>query len=112
MRIYRLVFSCLINTSVRVEDLQITMALISFIRAMWMTSIAVHCLSSSRTIYLARIAAYGGSYNASGMVPAEDLAIEHINNHSSILPGYTLAFTDLKKIDVCDLILPQNIARM
>ena len=46
------------------------------------------------------------------MVPAEDLAIEHINNHRSILPGYTLAFTDLKKIDVCDLILPQNIVTL
>ena len=77
-----------------------------------MISIAVHCLCSSRTIYLARITAYGGSYNASGMVPAEDLAIEHINNHRSILPGYTLAFSDLKKINVCDLILPKNIARM
>ena len=83
----------------------IAMALISIIRAMWMTSIAVHCLGSSRTIYLARISVYGGSYNASGMVPAEDLAMEHVNNHRSILPGYTLAFSDLKKIDVCDLIL-------
>ncbi|KAL5469513.1 hypothetical protein EMCRGX_G030776 [Ephydatia muelleri] len=34
------------------------------------------------------------------MVPAEDLATEHINNHRSILPGYTLAFSDLKKIDI------------
>ena len=77
------------------------MTLISFIVAMWMTSLAVPCLSNSRKIYLARITAFGGSYNASGMVPAEDLAIEHINNRS-ILSGYKLAFTELQKINVCD----------
>ena len=53
--------------------------------------------SNTRRIYFGHITSFGDSgYNSSGAVPAVELAVEHINNNPSILPGYKLVSTPVQ----------------
>ena len=50
--------------------------------------------NKTRTIYFGHITSFGKSgFNSSGAIPAVDLAVEHINNNSTILPRYKLMST-------------------
>ena len=50
--------------------------------------------TKTKNIYFGHITSFGESgYNSSGAIPAVELAVEHINNNTSILPGYTLVST-------------------
>ena len=44
-------------------------------------------------LYIALMMAFDGDYITSGVIPAVQLALDEINNDSSILPGYTLHYT-------------------
>ena len=50
--------------------------------------------NKTRTIYFGHITSFGKSgFNSSGAIPAVDLAVQHINNNTSILPRYKLMST-------------------
>lgn len=56
--------------------------------------ILAQLVNASKTIYFGHITSFGEhGFNSSGAVPAVELAVEHINNNSHILAGYTLAST-------------------
>ena len=44
-------------------------------------------------LYIALMMSFGGDYVSSGVIPGIQVAIDEINNDSSILPGYTLHYT-------------------
>ena len=44
-------------------------------------------------IYIAFMTAFSGSFVSSGAIPAVDLAIERVNQNSSLLKGYVLNYT-------------------
>ena len=46
-------------------------------------------------LYFSYITTKTGDYVGAGAIPAVDLALEQINNSSSILPNYTLEYTDI-----------------
>jgi len=53
------------------------------------------CESSNKTqLYFSFITAHSEQYTALGAVPAIDLALQRINNDSTILPGYNLSYTN------------------
>lgn len=55
---------------------------------------AVSCANSERTpLHFLYIYADSSSYNSTGAIPAVDIALENINGDSSLLPGYTLNYT-------------------
>ena len=55
---------------------------------------AVSCANSERTpLHFLYIYADSPSYNSTGAIPAMDIALENINGDSSLLPGYTLNYT-------------------
>ncbi|KAL5493727.1 hypothetical protein EMCRGX_G014947 [Ephydatia muelleri] len=59
---------------------------------------------ASKIIYFGHITSYGESgFNSSGAVPAVELAVEHVNNNTSILAGYKLVSTPVMDSE-CDRI--------
>lgn len=44
-------------------------------------------------LYFTLIQSLGGQYNASGSVAGVKVALDRINNDSTLLPGYTLHYT-------------------
>ena len=44
-------------------------------------------------LYIALMMAFGGDFVSSGAIPGIQVAIDEINNDSSMLPGYTLHYT-------------------
>ena len=56
-----------------------------------------YCQSNDSRIplYFSYITTKTGDYVGSGAIPAVDLALEQINNDSSILPNYILQYTDI-----------------
>ena len=57
----------------------------------------VYCQNNDSRIplYFSYITSKTGDYVAGGAIPAVDLALEQINNSSSILPNYTLEYTEI-----------------
>lgn len=45
-----------------------------------------------------------GDFVSSGAIPMVDFALEQINNHSSILPGYRLGYTSILDSQVSGII--------
>lgn len=53
--------------------------------------------SGATPLYFSFITSFGQfGYNASGVVPAVDLALEQINNRSDLLAGYKLGYLRLQ----------------
>ena len=48
---------------------------------------------AQKTIYIAFMTAFNGSFVSSGTIPAVDLAIERINNDSTLLQKYKIDYT-------------------
>ena len=46
-----------------------------------------------RPLVFGLIMSFGGSFDSSGAVPVVRVALDHINNNSNILPGYTLHYS-------------------
>ena len=62
--------------------------------------------NKTRTIYFGHITSFGKSgFNSSAAIPAVDLAMEHINNNTSILPGYKLMSTPVMDSGVSCIII-------
>ena len=59
--------------------------------------------TSPRPLYIAFFTSFGGAYVSSGAIPAVELALELINNSSTILPGYSLNYTEIYAIQVSKL---------
>eukprot|EP00731_Ephydatia_muelleri_P010456 Em0005g1042a len=56
---------------------------------------------ASKIIYFGHITSYGESgFNSSGAVPAVELAVEHVNNNTSILAGYKLVSTPVMDSEI------------
>ena len=53
-------------------------------------------------LYIALMMAFDGDFVSSGVIPGIQVAIDEINNDSSMLPGYTLHYT-LMATRVCEL---------
>lgn len=50
--------------------------------------------SDSRTpLHFAVALTFGGAYTSIAALPGVQIALDYINNHPSILPGYTLHYT-------------------
>ena len=50
--------------------------------------------TDSRTpLYFAVVLSFGGDYTSIGALPGLQIALDYINSHPSILPGYTLHYT-------------------
>ena len=48
------------------------------------------------------VTSFGQSgFNASGVVPAADIALEDINNHPDVLQGYNLMYDKVRDSQVC-----------
>ena len=56
--------------------------------------------SDTDMLHIAFFTAVSGSFVSSGAIPAVDLAIELINNNTSLLQGYTLNYTSVREIVV------------
>ena len=52
------------------------------------------CQSPKTQLYFSFITAHSQQYTALGAVPAIELALQRINNDSTILPGYNLSYTN------------------
>ena len=50
---------------------------------------------NSISLYFSYITTKTGVYQVAGAIPAVDLALEQINNSSSVLPNYILEYTDI-----------------
>ena len=55
-------------------------------------------------LYFSYITTKTGDYVGAGAIPAVDLALEQINNSSSILPSYTLEYTDILDSNVSSML--------
>ena len=55
-------------------------------------------------LYFSYITTKTGDYVGAGAIPAVDLALEQINNSSSILPNYTLEYTDILDSNVSSIL--------
>ena len=55
---------------------------------------------SLRSLYIAFFTSFGGDFLSSGVIPAVDLALELINENTSILQGYSLNYTRIYRIQV------------
>ena len=66
----------------------------------------VHSQSNDSRIplYFSYITTKTGDYVGAGAIPAVDLALEQINNSSSILPNYTLEYTDILDSNVSSVL--------
>ena len=52
------------------------------------------------------VTSFGQSgFNASGVVPAADIALEDINNHPDVLQGYHFMYDEVRDSQVCITIL-------
>ena len=54
-------------------------------------------------LFFGLLSSFGGVFRSSGCIPAVQVALDEINNDSSILPGYSLHYT-LKDSQVCSLL--------
>lgn len=52
------------------------------------------------SLHFSYITTKTGSFVASGAIPMVDLALEQINNSTSILPNYTLSYTTILDSEV------------
>ena len=58
-------------------------------------AVAVSCANNERTpLYFLYITSDGPSYSSAGAIPAVDIALEKINGDPTLLPGYTLNYTE------------------
>ena len=55
-------------------------------------------------LFFGLLSSFGGAFLSSGCIPAVQIALDEINNDSSILPGYSLHYT-LKDSQVCNLFM-------
>ena len=55
-------------------------------------------------LFFGLLSSFGGIFLSSGYIPAVQIALDEINNDSSILPGYSLHYT-LKDSQVCNLFM-------
>lgn len=46
-----------------------------------------------RSLYFALMMSFGGEYKSSGAIPGVQVALDKINNDSTLLPGYKLHYT-------------------
>ena len=54
-------------------------------------------LSDERNLTFMLITSFGQfGHNSSGALPAADMALEHINNNTDILPGYNLMYDEVR----------------
>ena len=61
----------------------------------------VGCNHSASQLTFMFITSFGQfGLNSSGVVPAVEMAIRHINNRSGLLPGYTLAYDSVRDSQV------------
>ena len=74
----------------------------------------VYCQSNDSRIplYFSYITTKTGDYVGAGAIPAVDLALEQINNDSSILPNYTLQYTDILDSNVSYLHVRVHLSYM
>lgn len=56
-------------------------------------------INGSCPLYIALMMSYGGEADSRGVIPAIQMAIDHINDDPTMLPGYTLHYI-LKKTKV------------
>ena len=58
--------------------------------------------SSVHNLTFMFVTSFGQSgFNASGVVPAADIALEDINNHPDVLQGYHLMYDEVRDSQVC-----------
>ena len=84
----------------------LTSAMQVLILIMLMSSLQqVHGQSNDSRIplYFSYITTKTGDYVGAGAIPAVDLALEQINNSSSILPNYTLEYTNILDSNVSSI---------
>ena len=55
-------------------------------------------------LFFGLLSSFSGVYQSSGCIPAVKIALDEINNDSSILPGYSLHYT-LKNSQVCSIFI-------
>ena len=59
-------------------------------------SLDEHCTPEKNgtcPLFLALLMSFGGAARSSGVIPGIQIALDQINNDSTILPGYTLHYT-------------------
>ena len=62
--------------------------------------------SAVHNLTLIFVTSFGQSgFNASGVVPAADIALEDINNHPDVLQGYNLMYDKVRDSQVCHNIM-------
>ena len=69
-------------------------------RALTLVLVLLSCSESvhgANPLYVSMITSFGEfGFNASGVIPAIDLALEHINARPDLLPGYELGYLTLQ----------------
>ena len=55
--------------------------------------VATLLLGGSKSLYFALMMSFGGEYKSSGAIPGVQVALDKINNDSTLLPGYKLHYT-------------------
>ena len=57
--------------------------------------------TANRNLTFMFVTSFGqNGFNASGVIPGADLALEHINGNSTILPGYNLTYDQVRDSQV------------
>ena len=64
------------------------------------SSNSLSAAEDSKLIYIAFMTTSSGSFVSSGAIPAVELAIERVNNDSSILLGYHLTYSKIFNLTV------------
>ena len=62
-------------------------------------------------IYFALIMSFGGAFNSSGTVPGVQIALDLINSHPNLLPGYSLHYTATDSQVSCANVCRENVTR-
>ena len=70
--------------------------LLSLISLLLVDNVSAHNLTF---LFVTSFGQFG--FNASGVVPAADIALEDINSHPSVLMGYTLEYDRVRDSQVC-----------
>ena len=75
----------------------------SFVAALLVLLSLAPASGEEQQLLFSFITSHTGDLVSSGAIPMVDLALEQINNHSSILPGYTLGYTSVLDSQVSGL---------
>ena len=69
---------------------------------LFISAIIAATAEAEKTLYFSLIVSFGenNGYNSSVAIPAVNIALEHVNSHPNLLPGYRLEYKNYRNSQV------------